>query len=255
MERIDPHQSLIEPQLSGTRDRVFTREESMRPFTFNAEVAEAFDDMASRSIPLYREALWLTTQWAREYFIPGTTIYDIGCSTGTQLELLSRYLPDCDFIGIDKSVPMIDRAQRKLSGRERVRFEAADALRVEYRKSSVIIVNYTLQFLPIRQRTQAVQLWFQALVPGGILIVSDKVRSPEPMVHESMTQFYEEFKELNGYSRTEIERKKEALDKVLVPLSAAEEESLLRETGFAHVETLLRWHQFSTFVAIKRGTA
>ena len=66
-----------------TRDRIFaTKHGQIQPFSFNREVAEVFDDMLVRSVPLYRENLDRQVDLVRRFYRPGTRIYDLGCSHG-----------------------------------------------------------------------------------------------------------------------------------------------------------------------------
>jgi tRNA (cmo5U34)-methyltransferase len=244
--------------LAGDADRLFARGRYPVPFAFNEEVAQVFDDMVSRSVPLYREVAVAVAEWTNKFYQPGTVIYDIGCSTGTTIDLSARYLAHfgkrARYVGIDTSEPMLQRARAKLAGwadTHTIDLCHQDALTVSYDNASVVVVNYTLQFIPVVQRAELLQKIHAGLRPGGILFLSEKLRSCCPPFHETVTDIYERFKESRGYSRTEIERKKEALDNVLIPLTLEEQTRLLRQAGFAHAEPMIRWHNFTSFVAIK----
>jgi len=65
-----------------TKDRIFAEPRPAAPFAFTTEVAEVFDDMLDRSVPLYRESLRRQAQLAARFYQPGTRIYDLGCSNG-----------------------------------------------------------------------------------------------------------------------------------------------------------------------------
>ena len=52
-------------------------------FEFSAEVAEVFDDMIIRSVPFYLEQQDMFKEIAKRFLIPGTNVYDLGCSTAT----------------------------------------------------------------------------------------------------------------------------------------------------------------------------
>lgn len=245
--------------LKGETDRLFETGKYPAPFAFNDEVAQVFDDMVTRSVPLYKEVALLVAEWTNKFYQPHTTIYDIGCSTGTTIDLAARYLSHFDkkasFVGIDTSEPMLARAKSKLAGwskEHKIELTSTSALDVHYTNASVVIVNYTLQFIPVAQRLALLKKIHDGLVPGGILFLSEKLRSCCPEFHELVTDSYERFKEARGYSRTEIERKKEALDNVLVPLTLEEQSELLSAAGFKYFEPMIRWHNFTSFIAIKK---
>lgn len=244
--------------LQGDTDRLFAQGKYPAPFAFNEEVAQVFDDMVSRSVPLYREVAIAVAEWTDRYYQPGTKIYDIGCSTGTTIDLSARFLAhsgkQAQYVGIDTSAPMLQRASAKLAGwkpTHEIELLHTDALNVSYDNASIVIVNYTLQFIPVAQRAALLRKIYNGLRPGGILFLSEKLRSCCPEFHETVTDIYERFKESRGYSRTEIERKKEALDNVLIPLTLDEQSRMLTQAGFNHHEPMIRWHNFTTFIALK----
>ena len=244
--------------LAGTKDHLFASDEYPKPFCFNAEVAEVFDDMVSRSVPLYEEVIRSICAWSTQFYQAQTAIYDIGCSTGTTLRAVGETLrannKPARLVGVDPSAEMLEQAEVKLAGCEdfhKVRLEATAAQDLELSPCSVVLMNYTLQFLPLGERKTVLRKICQSLVPGGILILSEKIRFETAEFQETTTRIYEQFKRVKGYTSTEIARKKEALENVLVPLTAAEQIRVLKAAGFATVVTTMQWHNFATFVAQK----
>ena len=236
------------------KDTIFQKTEFPKPFCFTKEVAGVFDDMIARSVPLYHEVLKMTVQWATRHYQPDTTIYDIGVSTGTTLSLLTQSLPNARLIGIDNSQAMLDKAREKLKpflGTRSIKLINDDARHHQYQHGSVVIANYTLQFIPVEDRVKLIKKIAGQMPPQGIFILSEKVKSPSDSIQESMTHFYEEFKTASGYTRQEIAQKKEALENVLVSFTENAYRLLLTELGYSICETVLRWNQFSTMIAIK----
>ncbi len=241
--------------LSSERDELFNQEPWPKPFTFNQEVVQVFDNMVSRSVPLYREVVAGAVHWAMAYYQEETRIIDVGCSTGTFLELLGRFLKQpATLVGIDNSQHMLEKAQEKLDKIKhihQVELICDQAENCSFKKSSVVVMNYTLQFLPLPQRQKLLQTIYEGLVPGGLLFLSEKVRSASPQFQETMTRHYEAFKARNGYAKNEIERKKEALENVLIPLTESQQIQMLNQSGFQQVDSLIKLHNFSSFVALK----
>jgi tRNA (cmo5U34)-methyltransferase len=110
------------------KDRIFGAAEG-RPgdFEFDSEVAAVFDDMLGRSIPLYDVQQSMIETLAARFWIPGTKVYDLGCSTATSLIGISRRLPGARLIGYDDSRPMLEQARRKV---EESQTEASIELRL-----------------------------------------------------------------------------------------------------------------------------
>lgn len=241
--------------LSSEKDELFEKGQWPKPFVFNAEVVRVFDDMVSRSVPLYREVVACAAHWAREYYQEGTRIIDVGCSTGTFIELLGQFLKQpAHLVGIDNSAPMLEKAREKLQRlppTHELELICSSATDCSFDNSSVVVMNYTLQFLPVNQRRQLLEKIYQGLQPGGLLFLSEKIKSASPQFQETMTRHYEAFKTHNGYARSEIERKKEALENVLVPLTEQQQIAMLQDCGFSQIDCLLKLHNFASFVALK----
>ncbi len=243
----------------NSQDRYFASPmERIAPFSFNAEVAEVFDDMVTRSVPLYRENQALTVELLARLLKPQDLVYDLGCSTGSALLQIGTQLKhlDLQLRGLDSSAPMVEKARRKMKafGLKNAEIDEADITRVELLPAGAVIMNYTLQFLPLEARLPLLKKIHASLRPGGVLILAEKIEMDAPELQHLITDAYYSFKRANGYSELEISQKREALENVLVPLTSKKQSELLTEAGFAPVETLLRWGPFATFLAAKELT-
>lgn len=252
MENINTQPEL---RLVSDQDRLFDSQRYPRPFAFNEEVAGVFDDMVRRSIPLYMDVHHYLSDWCRRFHRRASAIVDIGCSTGTTLHYLSQCLAhEAELIGIDSSSAMIRKARAKLKNlpsHHQVKLICEDIEQVHLPQASIVIMNYTLQFLPVSQRTGLIKRIYDSLLPGGLFFISEKVRADHPLIQETATHIYENFKLKQGYSQTEIARKKEALENVLIPYTETEHRQLLTDAGFQAVELVMKWNNFTSFVAIK----
>ena len=87
-------------------------------WAFTTEVAEHFDTHVRKSIPLYEEVQRMTTDMSEWFIHNGSTIYDIGSSTGeTIFHLQEKHASkeNVRFIGIDNSETMVKLAREKVS--------------------------------------------------------------------------------------------------------------------------------------------
>ncbi len=237
-------------------DRYFaTRREHVLPFAFNSEVAEVFDDMVTRSVPLYRENQQMMVEFLSRLLVRGDRIYDLGCSTGAAMLKIASALRELDLslVGIDHSGPMVEKARLKLRafGHAGIDVRAGDITSEPLEECGAVVMNYTLQFLPLNARLPLLRKIHGALRPGGALYLSEKIQADNPALQPLLTDVYYAFKRHNGYSELEISQKREALENVLVPLDADAQRELLAEAGFHRVETVLRWGPFATFLALK----
>ena len=240
-----------------TEDTLFQAADSPDEFTFNRQVVAVFDDMLERSIPCYHQINGMVCTLLQHFCGPGETVYDLGCSTGTTLLELARRLPDMglSFIGLDSSEAMIDKAEVKaemLSRKEDVDFRKLDIIAADLNPCGAVLLNYTLQFVRPPQRLRLLEKIYKALKPGGILIVCEKVISHRPVINRAYIDLYLDFKRHQGYSETEIAKKREALENVLVPFSIHENLDLLKESGFSETESFFQWFNFVSFLSVKR---
>ena len=141
--------------LSSQRDNIFARPRPPgRPFQFDEEVAEVFDDMLARSIPFYNETQGVIADLVTRHLPPHGRLYDLGCSTGNTLLVVASLLKQIDrnaqLIGVDQSLPLVRRCRDKLVDHNRCHILHRNVLDILPSRSHFTILNYTLQFLPQR---------------------------------------------------------------------------------------------------------
>lgn len=226
------------------------------PFEFNERVAQVFDDMLERSVPLYRECLLRQAQLVGRHYLPGSRIYDLGCSHGNLgvmvLDELGAALRE--MVAVDTSKPMLERYRQRLethSLRDRVVTVAEDIRTIPLTEASVVVVNLTMQFLPLKDRDRLLEKIFNALKPGGILLLTEKTVAADDEVAALEQEFYYRFKAENGYSELEISQKREALETVLLPESLDQHLKRLRRVGFAQPLVWLKWFNFASILCRK----
>jgi len=235
-------------------DRLFNEiNPKLGEFAFDENVAHVFDDMISRSVPLYDDVQRVLPVLANLLDHPVIKVIDLGCSTGTSLIQLAQTLPHRQFelVGVDNSQAMLDKCAEKLAGlgmQAKVQLVRADIRDIDLREASIALMNYTLQFVDLPSRPKLLSRIHQSLRPGGFMLVSEKVSHHQIAIDDALVELYFEFKRRNGYSELEIARKREALENVLVPVSVDENQQMFREAGFGEVELLLKWFNFATFV-------
>lgn len=226
------------------------------PFEFNDQVAQVFDDMLERSVPLYRESLQRQAQLINRFYQPGTRIYDLGCSHGNLgilvLDSLGERLRE--MVGVDSSLPMIERYRLRLSKHPyggRVLPVTEDIRTHSLAEASVVVINLTLQFLPLEDRDRLLSRVYNALEPGGILLLTEKTVQEDAELAALEQEFYYRFKAENGYSELEISRKREALETVLLPETLTQHLQRLQGVGFAQTLVWLKWFNFASILCRK----
>jgi tRNA (cmo5U34)-methyltransferase len=240
------------------KDTLFKTSTAPVKFEFNEPVARVLDDMLERSVPFYKECQQMVVDLTLHFAQKGSTIYDLGCSTGTLLRHLVTAIPKTKiirFVGLDNSEAMLKKARGKLRGHlKRCDLVEADLEGgFDLTDASVVIMNYTLQFIPPKRRAAMLKKIYQGLRPGGGLILIEKVRGESDGLNDLFIEQYHTYKRTQGYSKLEIAKKREALEKVLVPLKPVKNRDLLAGAGFRQVDVFFKWFNFAGFLAIKPG--
>ncbi|HEB99370.1 MAG TPA: carboxy-S-adenosyl-L-methionine synthase CmoA [Thiotrichales bacterium] len=236
-----------------TRDTLFSDPRRMIvDFAFDEEVAAVFPDMIRRSVPGYAEIVALTALFAERYAQPGSRIYDLGCSLGAATLAMLRRLPhrDCRILAVDNSEAMLAQARNNLGGEpcaSQVEFHCVDIRELEIEDASLVVMNFTLQFIDSADRLPLLEKIRAGLRPGGLLLLSEKLAFANDFTEDFHQTMHQAFKRANGYSELEIAGKRSALERVLVPDTLEQHCDRLRAAGFARVEP---WFQCFNFASL-----
>lgn len=233
---------------------------------FDAEVTQVFDDMLQRSIPQYDVMRRAVFDMGAPFVEEGLDVVDIGCSRGEALApfvdaFSTRRKHDGtgnfvkQFIGVEVSEPMLTAANERfapLIHSGAVRINKVD-LRDSYPfcRAALTLSVFTLQFVPIECRQQVVQNVYDHTVSGGAFILVEKVLGETAKIDRLLVANYYAMKAQNGYTQEQIDRKRLALQGVLVPVTARWNVDFLRQAGFRQVDNFWTWMNFRAWIAIK----
>ncbi len=248
-----------EPMVSKKmkKDTLFKEKKDPVPaFEFNENVAQVFDDMINRSVPLYQECVQRQAELAVQFYQKGTRIYDLGCSHGnfgmTFYALMKQTA--FDMVAVDSSRHMLERYAHRLKEKNTasaVSLICDLAENIVIDNASVVVLNLTLQFIPPSRRQALIQSIYDGLCPGGLLLLTEKIIHENNEINLLQQQYYKKFKRENGYSEMEISQKRDALEDVLVPDTLEIHRQRLHEAGFTHMDIWLKWFNFTAILAIK----
>jgi tRNA (cmo5U34)-methyltransferase len=226
-------------------------------FQFDEKVADVFPDMLHRSVPGYAMMISTIGVLAAQYAQANSHCYDLGCSLGAVSMAMRQRIdrPECDIIAVDNSQAMIDRAHELLDADNTatvpVHMVCANLQDVSIENASVVVLNLTLQFIPLTERLQLIKRIYQGLKPGGILILSEKIAFAEEARQEFHAELHQNFKRAQGYSDLEISQKRTALENVMTPETLVCHQQRLQNAGFGFVDVWFQCLNFASLVAIK----
>ncbi len=244
------------PKARPDEDKIYAKPRAqVENFAFDSQVADVFDDMIRRSVPGYAMTLSLLGIIAQRYAQPQTRIYDLGCSLGAGIVAMApAVVSNVHFVGIDNSQAMLDRCQQnvaRLQPTRQAELHCQDIQETPIENASIVVLNFTLQFIPKERREALLARIRQGLTPGGILVLSEKIQFEDDRIQNNMTDLHHDFKRANGYSDLEIGQKRAALEKVLVPETLATHQTRLQRSGFSRSETWLQCFNFASLLAFK----
>ena len=228
-------------------------------FQFDEQVADVFPDMIQRSVPGYQTILHTIGELAKTYITPGSRAYDLGCSLGAASLAMARNTENvnCDIIGIDNSEAMIERCKRKVNSfnlPNPISLRCESILDSSISQASMIVMNFTLQFLSPGDRLAMLKKIYDGLNPGGILLLSEKIKHPSDQGNQLLIELHHQFKRNNGYSELEVSQKRAALENVMHTDTFATHESRLQEVGFSDVVMWFKCYNFASIVAVKSSS-
>ncbi|MDR0780118.1 MAG: methyltransferase domain-containing protein [Pseudomonadales bacterium] len=223
---------------------------------FDAEVVEVFPDMLRRSIPQYDVMRRSVYDVGMRFVHPAHYIVDLGCSRGDSLApFVSHFGENNRYLGIDNSPPMINIATKRFAAEidQGILQITCGDFAGEYpdANTTLTLCILSLQFVPPEHRLEVLKAAYRNTCAGGAFILVEKLLGASSEIDALMVELYLDMKRSNGYSRDEIERKKNALKGILIPHTANQNESLLRSAGFRGVDCFWRWMNFAGFVAVK----
>jgi tRNA (cmo5U34)-methyltransferase len=217
-------------------------------------VSENFDEHVRKSVPLYDDIQRMVVEISEWFIRDNSVIYDLGSSTGeTILQLQGKHArkKNVRYIGIENSIAMIEIARRKCPY-EQVQFLHQNLTEfVEYTNADFVTSLYTLQFLPIGDRRKVLQRIYNSLSEGGALVMLEKVRAENSLFEDIWLELYWDFKHDNGLNSEQVIQKAKSLRGILMPLTLSENINMLKEVGFMHIDTFMKWYNFTGIIAVK----
>lgn len=243
--------------MSQEKDQIYANQRDMIvDFRFDAQVADVFPDMIRRSVPGYDTIIPLLGLFAERFVQAGSNVYDLGCSLGAATLAMRRYItqPGCTIIAVDNAEAMIAQCRDRLAEDESttsVSLQCADIRELEFVNASLVIINFTLQFIEPAQRQALLEKIYRGMSPGGALIIADKIVFTDSAQQEFEETMHLDFKRANGYSELEISQKRAALEKVLIPDSMETHIARARQVGFRQAYSWFQCFNFAALCAIK----
>ena len=241
------------------RDNIYKKNKNGL-FKFDDNVAEVFPDMLQRSIPGYKTTIKTIETLASSHVKPNSNCYDLGCSLGAATIAMRHGInkQGCKILAIDNAESMISRCkeifledEKEFQSNTIIHAINDDICNVQIKNASMVVLNFTLQFVQKERRSAVINTIYKGLNKGGVLVLSEKVVDENKLKEKLLIDLHHAYKENRGYSAMEIIRKKASLKNILIPETLNEHQNRLNSAGFNHNLTWLRYFNFISIIAIK----
>jgi tRNA (cmo5U34)-methyltransferase len=243
--------------MSDNQDKLFARSRAVTSgFRFDEQVVKVFPDMIARSVPGYELVVPMIGMLARRYAQADSHIYDLGCSLGAASLAMSLAVRSrgTKIIAVDNSEAMVTRFNECLldnQGQVPIQVCLENILDTHIENASVVVLNFTLQFLDREQRQSLINKIALGLRPGGALILSEKICFQNEQENADQTAWHHDFKRAQGYSELEIAQKRNALEDVLRPETEANHLQRLQLAGLSNPRRWFQCFSFASYIAFK----
>lgn len=235
------------------RDSIYaTPLEAISDFRFDQQVVDVFADMINRSVPGYGTLISMLGVIANRFAQPESRCYDLGCSLGAATLAMRHGIdqPDVEIIAVDNSEAMVEQCRNNVSLDNReipVEVICDDLRNITIENASIVILNFTLQFLSPDEREELLEKIARGMKPGGVLVLSEKIEFENEEDNELFIELHHDFKRAQGYSELEISQKRSALENVLIPDTVEQHLQRLKDAGFSRSRC---WFQCLNFISI-----
>lgn len=245
---------------SKSKDNIYAQPQQIGEFVFDERVANVFGDMIQRSVPGYETTISTISELAARFVKPNTRVYDLGCSLGAAT-LAMRHCIQADgveIVAVDNSAAMVEGCLKNIeqdSADTSVTVKAANVQDIEIENASLVVLNFTLQFIPLDDRLALLKKICDGLLPGGKLVLSEKVLLPDAYLNDLTIDLHHRFKKAHGYSDLEVAQKRSALENSLIPETVDAHKARLAKAGFTRADVWYQCFNFLSIIAMKADSA
>ena len=227
---------------------------------FNDNVAKNFDKHVNQSIPHYSDLQTYVSALAEWFIKDGSTVYDLGCSTGESIKNICKLNTKTQFkiVGYDSSKKMIDLAKKKINIKKLkkegidISLKTSDILKIKkFKKSDLFLSILFFPFINLSNREKIIKQIYKSLNPGGGFILVEKIRSKDSQFEDILNQMYFDFKLRKNLSEKEILKKSKSLRSSMYLFNENKTTKLFKKCGFLNHEVFFKCFNFIGYIVIK----
>lgn len=217
---------------------------------FNAD-AVSFDAGIESRVPRYREMLDALVSALPFAASAEAKIIDLGCGTGTLLQLIRNAFPNARLAGVDMAENMLEIARSKLGGDAEFLPAGIESF-VFPKRFDAVVSSLALHHLETDDAKRAAYAKiFAALEPGGVFVNADLANGGNEATNALYLRKWREHL-LLSLTAEQVDgdylRKHDENDR---PIPLTRYCTLLGEAGFAEVDVVWKYYGFAVCLARK----
>jgi len=247
------------PHLSEQKkpDQLYSQpREAITSFAFDQSVVDVFEDMIGRSVPGYSTLLSMFPVISRYFVKENTRCYDLGCSLGASTLAMVQGIDQTgvSIMAVDNSSAMVEKCRHAIEqhvSNVDVEVREYDICELPIENASMVVMNFTLQFIEESLRPALIEKIFDGMNEAGVFVLSEKIAIADNIEQDRQISLHHAFKKANGYSDLEVSQKRSSLENVLVPETVELHISRLKTAGFSEVFVWFQCFNFVSILAIK----
>lgn len=216
---------------------------------FSFDTIEDFDRHISSSILGYDVLNSLLVNISSFFVSKGDCVYDIGCTSGRLISNVSKKY-GIQGIGVDVTNHNF-LPESKADSNTKLLVQDITSEGFEFKGNPGIVFSiFTLQFLPQDSRKGLLKKVFNALAPGGVLIVAEKEISKDGIIQECFTFSNYDYKK-NQFTEQQILSKEQDLRQLMDCLPEGGNIDLFKSAGFEHISQFFQSLNFKGWICRK----
>ena len=211
-----------------------------------------FENHIKQSVPFYEEGHELIKNLSDYFLFENSNCYDIGCSTGSLLQKLSKF-SNLNFFGLEIEKKMYELAKKNIKKNKvkNIKILNNDIIKFKLKKCNLVISYYTIQFIHPSHRQKIFDKIYNSLNWGGAFIIFEKIRGNDARFDNISILISIDFKENNFFNADEILNKSKSLRGVLEPFSDNGNLGFIKRAGFKDIQTIFHHLCFKGYLCIK----
>lgn len=204
--------------------------------------AGAYDKEINNTIPYYSEFYEQTFDVIGQCGFSELRWLDLGCGTGSLEKLAFERFHNPQFVLIDPSEKMLEKAKEKLE-RENIEYICGDSTSINYEDCfDVVTAIQSHHYMHEEERKKSTENVYKALKKGGIFISFENVIPEDEVVKSNELLRWGQYQQRHGKTEAEAKAHNARCGVNYFPITVSQHIDLLKNSGFEHVHVF--WYSY-----------